>query len=99
LWSTPLAAPNRDRAFAADARLGTIERRFAAVGIKSTPEHRRANRDLLFKYRRSANRIPPAGKPWWLWLAGVGAMPFLCMLMNRGHRGLASFTLKIALNV
>lgn len=33
---------------AADESLGTIERRFAAVGVESTPESRRAYRELLF---------------------------------------------------
>jgi fructose-bisphosphate aldolase, class I len=33
---------------AADESLGTIERRFAAVGVESTPETRRAYRELLF---------------------------------------------------
>jgi len=33
---------------AADESLGTIERRFTAVGVESTPESRRAYRELLF---------------------------------------------------
>ena len=33
---------------AADESLGTIERRFTAVGVQSTPETRRAYRELLF---------------------------------------------------
>lgn len=33
---------------AADESLGTIERRFRAVGVESTPESRRAYRELLF---------------------------------------------------
>ena len=33
---------------AADESTGTIERRFAAVGVRSTPETRRAYRELLF---------------------------------------------------
>jgi fructose-bisphosphate aldolase class I len=36
---------------AADESTGTIERRFAGIGLESTEEHRRAYRDMLFSTR------------------------------------------------
>ena len=42
-----LVAPGKG-ILAADESTGTIEKRFAAVGVDSTPENRRAYRNLLF---------------------------------------------------
>jgi fructose-bisphosphate aldolase class I len=87
---------------AADESAGTIKKRFAAIGLESTEEHRRHYRELLFTAPRMAASISGVilfdetlrqktrdGVPFAEYLGGLGVIPGI--KVDGGTRPLAAF--------
>ncbi len=87
---------------AADESFGTIKKRFDALNIESTEEHRRAYRGMLFTtpgieqfisgvimYDETIRQATPDGKPFPQYLASRGIIPGI--KVDKGAKNMANF--------